>query len=118
MTAVIETLSPIDEADRIIREAEETREQWPSSREARTLIAYAYGYAVEAVHTYTMLLHGDLDWDEVFTPDPGFGGDPESAAVEWAEGQAMDAARALERRIAEYKQREAASNGTEGGASS
>ena len=73
---------------------------WPDTREARGVIDWARGEAADALKVYDRLLSGDMDPYEVSAPDMGLWWDLEKA-LEYAADEAMQAAQAAAKRLAE-----------------
>jgi hypothetical protein len=104
-------LSPaIGQAGRILRENPPAT--WPHGREARSVIQWAYDDLAEALDFHARLLHGSLHWEQLYDPDRGFWENSEQATLDAVEAYALDAALALEKRVAEYRTRNYAAQGT------
>jgi hypothetical protein len=86
--------------------AEVTGTPWPRSREAVAMIGMARDYLAEALDEHALLVSGALDWSGYDADLEWFGGDPQQGAIEAAETQAADAARAVVRVLAEYRNRD------------
>ena len=102
----------IAEAGAIIAEVREA--WWPPNREAQQAIGWAYSRAEEARAEYSAVLNGDLDPLAVGAPDRGFWEDPERQAREYTAYEALEAAKAAERRLDHYT-REAGADAQNGG---
>jgi hypothetical protein len=82
--------------------------EWPTSREAQASIKWALAYLVEAEAERAAVLSGEIDPLALGDPDAGWWDDPEAAADQVTAERVLDAAKGLEKRLAEYRRREQA----------
>lgn len=101
--------SMIDRALAIRQEVMEAG--WPLSREARWAIGWQAGELDDLLVMRGALLAGDLDPHAVRAPDMGWWDDPERQALEYVDDQALQAAVALRKRLAEGLRRKNAGKG-------
>jgi len=94
------------EAAGILHEVMES--EWPSSREAMAVIGMARDYLHGELEVYSALVNDEMRW-LAFDPDLlWFDGDRQAQAIDMAADRALDAAKALRNRLAEYRRREQA----------
>ena len=79
---------------------------WPTSDEAQASIKWQLAYLIEAEAERAAVLNGQIDPLALGDPDAGWWDDPEAAADQVTAERVLDAAKGLERRLAEYQRRE------------
>jgi hypothetical protein len=106
MSALVLAPASIDKADVILRQ--NPPQSWPKGDEARWQIRLAYDSLTGALDMHARLLHGSLDWEQVYDPDRGLWEASEDATVDAVADLCLELAVALENRVAEYQRREEA----------
>ena len=95
----------VTEAEQILRE---TDTGCALSPEGTAVVASARAYLTAELGIHYALAAEDMDWSE-FDPDlRWFDGDRQDEAIRLAAERALEAAKALRNRVAEYQQRETA----------
>lgn len=97
-TATMTPAGLIAEAQAICEQVEAAT--WPASTQAQALIGYGLAYAIDQITACGLLAEGWIAWDDL--GDDGEA-DPPMAAAE----RALDAAKAVQNRLAEYRRRAA-----------
>jgi hypothetical protein len=95
-----------DEAARIYQQV--TQARWPDSEQAVTSIRWTVSYYLDAVKERDAILNGDMDPYHLRDPDMGWWDDPEAAADWVTADRVLEAARAMDRRLAKYQPRDEA----------
>ena len=91
---------------------------WPKSDEAQASIGWALGYLIDAEAERGAVLSGEMHPADLREHDSQYWEDPDAMADETTADRVLDAARELEKRLAEYARQEelaAIAAGTEGG---
>jgi hypothetical protein len=102
-TAILSPQARADEAAAIRRRVMES--PWPQSDEAQASIGWALGYLAEAEAERAAVLSGEIEPLRLGDPDAAWWDDPDAAADELTADRVLDAARELEKRLAEYQKR-------------
>lgn len=97
----------ITEAEALLSAAG-TEDTWPQSRDAQAAIGWARGRLLECLDIHARLLNGCLDPLSVGAPDAGLWSDPEASAIEYTADEALEQAKTLRNRLAEWQRKEEA----------
>lgn len=103
-TAAMTPDQMITEAGRILSDAG-AGEGWPKDPHAQAAIGWAFGRLLECLDIHARLVKGSMDPYAVLAPDMAYWDDPEASAIGWAADEALEAAKCLRNRLAEWQRK-------------